>query len=78
MPSITKGAFFMVLSNNAENFLKYLLDIYKDTQENKFYYFSYMDFPNHDSAIEELTENHCIHRTNSVNGYIEISEDLLP
>ena len=68
----------MVLSNNAENFLKYLLDIYKDTQENKFYYFSYMDFPNHDSAIEELTENHCIHKTNSVNGYIEISEDLLP
>lgn len=50
----------MVLSNNAENFLKYLLDIYKGTKENKFYYFSYMDFPNHDSAIEELTENHCI------------------
>ena len=41
----------MVLSTNAENFLKYLLDIYKDTKENKFYYFSYMDFPNHDSAI---------------------------
>lgn len=68
----------MVLSNNAENFLKYLLDIYKDTKENKFYYFSYMDFQNHNSAIEELAKNYCIRKTNSVNGYIEISEDLLP
>ncbi len=68
----------MVLSTNAENFLKYLLDIYRDTKENKFYYFSYMDFPNHDSAIEELVENQCIYKKISVNGYIEISEDFLP
>ena len=68
----------MTLSNNAENFLKYLLDIYKNTKENKFYYFSYMDFPNHDSAIEELVEKHCIDKANSVNGYICISEDILP
>ncbi len=67
----------MVLSPNAENFLKYLLDIYKDTKENKFYYFSYMGFPNHDSAIEELVENHCIHKTSSINGCIKISEDIL-
>ena len=39
---------------------------------------SNMEFLIYDSAIEELTENHCIRKTNSVNGYIEISEDLLP
>lgn len=35
----------MVLSTNAENFLKYLLDIYKDTKENKFLLFLLHGFP---------------------------------
>lgn len=46
-----------MLSESAMSFMEHLSSLYKETGINSFDYNSYMDFPNHEAAIEELIKS---------------------